>query len=294
MERKSASWTAEVVAAFRAAETIRENDRAVCRDEFAKHFLRPAFRFLTRWRWLSRLALWLAVERKFPGTVGNIVLRVRYFDDCVEKRLQEGIGQVVILGAGYDTRAYRIPEFSEGVRVFEVDHPRTLEDKMEKVRSVFQELPRHVDYVATDFLEGDLARKLGEAGYSETEPTLFLMEGVTMYLSAAAMDDTLAFVRDRSGENSSILFDYARASVLDGTHPSKELARAFLETHRKKGEPFTFGIPRAEVETFMARRGFGRVEHVESETLRARYFGQGNEDRSILPFYGFVHSYTGD
>jgi methyltransferase (TIGR00027 family) len=124
---------------------------------------------------------------------------------------------LVILGAGYDTRAYRFDKLKEEVKVFEVDHPATQKVKIEKVSKALGSLPGHVVYVSVDFEKERLDKKLSESGYNKSLKTLFIWEGVTMYLTAEAVDETLAFVAGNSGKGSSIIFNYIFRSVLDGT-----------------------------------------------------------------------------
>ena len=188
----------------------------VCYDPLAQHFLGAKYRVFARSRLLIRLALWNA-ERRSPGVFGCLAGRTRYIDDCLKACIDDGIKQLVILGAGYDTRAYRFGELKEKVKVFEVDHPATQKVKIEKVSRMLGSLPGHVVYVPIDFEKERLDKKLFESGYDKSLKTLFIWEGVTMYITAEAVDETLAFVAGNSGKGSSIIFNYIFRSVLDGT-----------------------------------------------------------------------------
>ena len=176
--------------------------------------------------------------------------------------LRERIEQVVILGAGFDCRAYRLPGL-RGVSVFEVDHPDTLASK----RSVLERASvasSHVRFVPTDFNQRDLPLAMASAGYRESARTFFLWEGVTNYLSEAAVDATLRWC-SRAAPGSQVLFTYVHRDVL--TKP-----RAFIGTEQlfasleKFGEKWTFGIEPSELRQYLADRGL--VARDRSRRLR--------------------------
>lgn len=91
------------------------------------------------------------------------------------------------MGAGYDTRAYRV-EGLKRIKVFEVDHPNTQNLKTEKIRKIFNSLPDHVVYVPIDLAVEDFGQKLRDAGYDQSKKTLFLMEGLLYYLPQEFVD----------------------------------------------------------------------------------------------------------
>ena len=105
--------------------------------------------------------------------------------------MREGLDQVVILGAGYDTRAYRI-EGIEKARVFEVDHPATQEAKLKRLKKIIDPMPDHVTFVPIDFNAQTLAERLPSSGYNEHGKTLFIWQGVTGYLTAEGLTARLS------------------------------------------------------------------------------------------------------
>jgi methyltransferase (TIGR00027 family) len=137
------------------------------------------------------------------------------------QRLTGGAEQLVILGAGYDSRPYRFAHLLGGVQVFEVDHPATSTAKQAKVRALIGGIPANVAYVPVDFTVDNLADKLLECGYCTTRRTVFLWEGVTPYLNLEAVDTVLSFVMASAAAGSTIVFDYIlRAVVAQRTLPS--------------------------------------------------------------------------
>ena len=162
-----------------------------------------------------------------------------------------GIDQLVILGAGYDTRAFRIEALARGVKVFEVDHPATQERKMALTKMAVGALPAHVAYVPFRFNSEDLVEKLNSTGYRKDARTVFIWEGVTYYISPRAVDHTLRFVVEGSGAGSSIVFDYFPPSVADGTCHLKE-ARTMRAFFARFGEGIIFGIEAEAIEAFLS------------------------------------------
>ena len=134
IERGKASRTAEIIALSRAVESLRPATSRLFYDPYAKYFLSTKYRIVDKSRFLTRILYWFFAERPFPGSHGDQVARTRYIDDYMLECIAAGIKQLVILGAGYDSRAYRFDELKEDIKVFEVDHPDTKMVKIEKVK----------------------------------------------------------------------------------------------------------------------------------------------------------------
>ena len=175
MKKAQASGTAIGAAAVRAIESEKPANERICYDPFAR-------RFIDTWVYLlMKLFAWYG-EWHTKGGLTFIVCRCRYIDDYLQECLKSGVAQLVILGAGLDSRAYR-NELHQGVaRVFEVDHPATQASKIERVKKVFGKIPSHVTYISVDFVDETLD-KLLTSGFDPSLKTLFIWEGVTPYLN---------------------------------------------------------------------------------------------------------------
>lgn len=134
--KKGPSKMAEVVALIRAEESEKPADGRICYDPYAVHFVSPEMREFMACHPEKYKAQREQVERSLPGYSNSIVARVRYFDDIIKLSAQDGLEQLVIMGAGYDTRAYRIEEL-KNVHVFEIDHPDTIKVKKDKINEIF-------------------------------------------------------------------------------------------------------------------------------------------------------------
>ncbi len=280
MKTSQTSITAQGIALIRALEYERPETERICSDPLAGKFIDPVF-----YRFGKMFAGF--AERRSPGVMGFMTARCRYMDDCLTENLAAGIGQLVLLGAGLDSRAYRFEELRSGIRVFEVDHPATQRAKTEKVKRVLGSLPGHVTYIPIDFNSEDL-RKMLSAGYDPTQKTLFIWEGVTPYLTADAVDQTLKFVTDYSAPESAIVFDYIYSSALTSKEKRAEITR-MQRSSRFTGEGLTFGIAEGAIEEFLRARGFGRIVNMTADDLHRRYFTGVNKKRTVASIYAIAH-----
>jgi len=287
------SKTAAIVAGHRFDESQKPEDERICYDPYAIYFVTPEVLELNKDPQTAKEML------DSLGNLGTLLLglgnstraRVRYFDDFVKASIDKGISQLVILGAGYDTRAYRIEGLrgKDSIRVFEVDHPVTQDVKKEKIKEIFGGLPDHVVYVSIDLATENLGEKLLKAGYDKSKRTLFLMEGLLMYLQPETVDGILYFISKNSGKGSAILFDYYPKSVVDG---SSELEVGWIahDYLAKIGEPLLFGIHEGLVEEFLTKRGFSHVCNVTSENYKRAYFHGKNESRAVSSILLFAYA----
>jgi methyltransferase (TIGR00027 family) len=272
MREGRASRTAEHNALFRALESSRPAARRLFEDPLARRFLGRPYALAA---WLGavpgvgRFVPWL-IDRRWPGVRSAVVARTRLIDEEIEGALAEGAGQFVLLGAGFDSRAYRLSGL-HGVRVFEVDHPDTQAAKRRVLERVLAAPPTHVRFVAVDFAKDDLGTAMAAAGYRESARTLVLWEGCTNYLTEAAVDATLRWCA-RAAPGSLVLFTYVHRDVL--TNPGAYAGSRHLHaTLAKAGERFTFGIDPARLPAFLAARGLVLLRDTGAAEFRERYLG---------------------
>jgi methyltransferase (TIGR00027 family) len=281
MKTRQTSITAQGIAFVRALESSKPEGERICYDPLARRLINPAF------YWLSKLLAGYA-ERKGPGVIGFLTARCRYIDDYLVGSLKAGIDQVVILGAGLDSRAYRIQGLKEQVKLFEVDHPATQAYKIRKLIQLFGALPPHVTYVPVDF-DAETLEKLFDFGYSKQSRTIFIWEGVVHYLTPKAVDQTLLFVSTQSETGSTIIFDYVYTSALVADEKRSEIAR-MERSKRYTEEGLIFGIDKGQVEIFLRERGYTKIKNVTSEDLHKMYFSGVNKPRTIAPIYAIAHA----
>ena len=283
MKQNQASLTAAGIAVVRAIESARPQGERICYDPYARRFAGPALYYLAMFFVDIGYSEW-----RGTGVMGFLVSRARYFDDTLQTCLDGGLEQLVILGAGYDSRAYRFAGLREGVRVFEVDHPATQAVKIEKLKRILGQVPAYVTYVPIDFTQATLEQRLCTSGYDDGRKTLFTWEGVTQYLTPAAVDETLAFVANHSGAGSSIVFDYMYTSLLDGTVRHGEVS-GMRRYRGLTGEELVFGIPEGAIEEFLRQRGFDQVVNVDQAYFKRTYFTTPrNKKRKVAAGYAIA------
>jgi methyltransferase (TIGR00027 family) len=158
--------------------------------------------------------------------------------------------------------------------VFEIDHPITQKAKLERLRKVIDPFPDYVTFIQVDFNTQTLGERLLASGYNERDKTLFIWQGVTMYLTPEGVDSTLTFVVHHSGPVSAVIFDYFYNETLRNMKVTWWITRVI-------GERLIFGIDQNQVETFLTRRGFSDICNMTSEDLKRLYFTGPNAGRPI-------------
>jgi methyltransferase (TIGR00027 family) len=286
--------TAEGTCALRAAGA-REQDPAVrCPDDMAAGFLGGLnVSTLAKYRATRRLMVG-AVNRRLPGAYTYEIMRAKFIDEVVLDATDAGLDELVLLGAGLDSRPYRLAEQLRGVRVIEVDHPASQVSKRTRLRRLLGRDPDHVTFVAIDFTRDDLGGALETAGHERSARTLFVWSGVSPYLPEDAVAEVLSFVGGHGGPRTSIVFDACWAEVIDGSreyYGAAELRKVVAETD----EPLRWGIPEGRVQETLSRFGLKAVRSLDGEEGRAAYLKRSDGTLHDQP-YGFgvlVHAHAG-
>jgi methyltransferase (TIGR00027 family) len=285
IERKGSS-TAGYTCFSRACATKEEDERFRGPDHLAEIFLPFMPRILFS---IPCLRKW-CMRKMFPTGIHEYVLaRTNLFDEVFVDALDRGFSQIVLLGAGMDTRALRFEDRNKGTMIFELDIDATQRYKREVYKRKRTALPNSLVFVPIDFNKQRLADVLSGAGYREGQQTLFLWEGVTMYLEAEAVNGTLAFIHSSAVEGSIVVFDYVRASVLRYENTLYGEKAAYSTVARAE-EGWIFGIEDGMIEEFLAERGFKLLSHHTPDDLESAYltakdgtkFGRINETHCIV------------
>jgi methyltransferase (TIGR00027 family) len=264
------SRTADQNALFRALEARRPASVRVADDQLAARFLSPEFRLLAEAARLppARRLLEMVIDHRWPCVRPGVVARTRLIDQVVLQELGE-VGQVLILGAGFDTRAWRLPGMDR-VRVFELDHPATQAAKQRALRHSGRS-PARVTFVPVVFGADDPAGALTAAGFTAGAPTLVLWEGVTNYLDREAVDATFGLLASMLGPGSLVLFTYVDAGMLDGSVAFAG-AQTTMRAVRRVGEPFTFGFVPSRLPGYLAARGFELLSDKRVSDAARRFY----------------------
>jgi methyltransferase (TIGR00027 family) len=218
--------------------------------------------------------------------------RTHHIDTLLVEALSKGVTQVVNLGAGFDSRAYRFRDRFPQVRFFELDLPAMIAAKRERVMKIFGAVPDRIILVPTDFTARPLDEVLRDAGYHRAQRTFFIWEGVTMYLPEAANLSTLRFIRSGSAAGSSVVYDYVLDATLrpdgGGIYGAKSTA-AYLAS---VGEPLLTGWSQRQAMDIATHEGLAIVSDVGPAELTARYLigTDGQPDGMMVEFPRIMHA----
>jgi methyltransferase (TIGR00027 family) len=274
------------IAGLRAAESLLPKPDRVFYDPYAIYFFDKEDRKQLQTADQAKAQI-ASYNKMMPGVNGAIVTRIRFIDEVVDQCLSEDFQQMVIIGAGYDTRAYRIQEVSKKLKVFEVDHPLTGEIKKKTIAAVIGKLPGHVTYVPVVFGQERMDQKLMEHGFQQNLKTLFIAEGLLMYIPPQAVDGLLAFITAASLPDSIFVADYFLSDVIDGTSLLKE-ARVLRQFVENEGSTLKFGIKEGTAQNFFIHRGFYNINIVPAPSLKQAYFRGDSTKRPVSSMFYFV------
>ena len=282
-KNEKASNTAGYTCFSRACATREKDKRFRGPDHMAEIFL-PAF---------AKVILYVPFLRKAfmskiapSGIYEYVLARTKLFDEIFLEGLAKKVCQIVILGAGMDTRALRFMGKNQGTRIIELDIEKTQQPKIEILNRKRVELPKELIFASINFNRQSLSDVLMNAGYQRDKQSLFLWEGVTMYLNSDAVDGTLTFIRESAQKGSRVAFDYIYKSVL--RQENKYYGeREIFDTVSRAGEGWTFGIEEGRIEEYLSERGFRMMSHYTPSELEERYFR--DDDGSIVSRINGTH-----
>jgi methyltransferase (TIGR00027 family) len=227
-----------------------------------------------------RQAIVAFMEAFVPGLIGDLYCRTRYIDEALARALRGGIKQIVILGAGFDARAYRIHGI-EQAQVFELDLPEPQRLKQSFLQKRLGKLPTHVTYVPIDFDTQDPEAVLAGAGFCKALKTFFIWEGTTQYLAEAAVDRVFRYIGRAAEEGSMVVFTYVHQNIIDGTARSPA-DLGLINTASESRTPWIFGFNPSKLPAYLRQRGLERVEELGVEDYQARYLKPRDREMNIF------------
>jgi methyltransferase (TIGR00027 family) len=248
-------------------EAFTPEEQRLFEDPVIVDFLPALMRLAVRSRW-ARQRFTALLDQSSPGIRGAILCRTRFIDDAVANALAAGMNAVVILGAGLDSRPYRLPGIAEKL-VFEVDLPTVQAYKKQCLARRFGMLPKHVQFAPSDFNADQLETTLERAGLASQERAVFVWEGVTQYLQPEAVDAVLRAIASRPKE-SELVFTYVLEEAITGRFHAGR-SEAFRKGAGRQPEPWYFGIAPSRLEAFLRERKLTLCEDRGSEEHLARY-----------------------
>jgi methyltransferase (TIGR00027 family) len=280
MPRNPAAQTAFGPMVLVAVEQSEPLGRRLVDDDLAAQFLPAPIRWLLGSappNPLRRLTI-ASMEREGPGLWASMIGRKRYIAEQVAASLGD-IDAVVVLGAGFDTLAYRLARTTR-IPIFEVDQPVNIARKTAAVRRALGAQPGSVRLVPLDFEHDDVMSVLADHGYRPDSRTFFVWEAVTQYLSSEAVQQTLTKLRS-APTGSRLVFTYVRRDFIDGInlYGAEGLYRRFVQ----RRQLWHFGLPPQEVATFLAGHGWQLSEQAGPDLIMQRYVEPTGRHLTVSP-----------
>lgn len=285
------SFHAEVSAAYRAIAAQDPDEKIRNPDYLAIKLVPPnfwLFGFLHKDYARSMQGI------KFFRAAGYYTVNAstKHIDGLLQKCSQNGLQQVVNIGAGFDSRPYRLGDKMPGVHFFEIDLPATSAAKQAAIKKVFGRCPENVTYIPVDYRTGHFINTLRNAGYDENRKTLFIWEGSSQFMGEKIVDTTLRYIAQRTNSKNKVIFSYIPAEFVRGEYGKMGWVRFRELRARAAGEPWKFGIPNKKTGEFFDRRGFKIITDFGPKELVGNYLirSDGKMDGKPTPYVRIAYA----
>jgi methyltransferase (TIGR00027 family) len=278
---RNASRTALGVAALRAVHQLLDGEPKILEDSVAARLLDADVLQQIRTN-PARVNEPLA-----RGLRSHVVLRSRFAEERMAQAVQRGVGQCVILGSGFDTFAYRQPDWARRLRIYEVDHRATQDDKRLRLQSAGIAIPANLEFVAIDFESVSLGEGLQASTLNFSEPTFFSCLGVLVYLTREAADAVFRLVAAFPA-GSEIVFTFSLPESSLASNDAEHRA-ALAGMANSLGERWQTHFESEALERDLRALGFGEVSFLSAEAADRTYF-HGRSDGLRAPRRGGICS----
>lgn len=231
-----------------------------------------------------------ALARVMQLHLGPITLsRSRYTEDCLEEAVRQSARQYVILGAGFDTFAFRRPDLLDYLRVFEVDHPVTQAMKYQRITAAGWQTPAQLHFAPIDFNREDLQDALRHTPYDPRQASFFSWQGVTFYLPCEAVFATLRSIAEAAPAGSQVIFDYMDHAAFNLETAGKRI-RLMQQIASMVGEPIQTGFDPRRLGDELALAGFDLIETLSPDQIEACYFLNRADDYHAFEYVHFARA----
>jgi methyltransferase (TIGR00027 family) len=289
MQKDNPSRTAQYMALFRAIETVRPSKKRLFNDPFAMIFLDNTLKLAVKISsipFLRRL-IFKIIQNKASGALSSGIARTKYIDDLLEQTISDDIKQLIILGAGFDTRSLRL-NFLKDISIIEIDHPDTSNIKIKKLENTIGNLPSNVKYYQLDFKKQNLTDLAKEFNLNMDIPTIIIWEGVTNYLNQEAVNKTFEFIQKFS-DKTYIIFTYIDKLVLDNPQAFQGTEQLFKNL-KKNEEPYTFGIQPDKLSEYLNKFDLTLIENKSADEYRNKYMPERTSINKGYEFYRVAYA----
>ena len=270
-----------------AIEQLFPEEQRILQDDLAYAILPFGMRMLVGVMRISSIRDWMVreAEKSAPGIWGGLMCRKRYID---EKLLQSAshMDAIVNLGAGFDTRIYRLPALAK-IPVWEVDHMENIKPKKARLEKHFGEIPAHIKLVTIDFDREELGPVLTANGYSPDQKTFFIWEAVTQYLTPQSIENTFAYLA-QAAPGSRLTFTYILKDFLDGTEMYNQ--QTVYKQYVDKNQTWRFGLHPQDIPAFLNQYGWQLIEDIGNDDMAEKYVKPTHRQLGIMAIERMVYA----
>lgn len=211
----------------------------------------------------------------------SVLARARYAEDRLERAMDRGVRQYVLVGAGLDSFALRREDVRDRLQVFELDHPQSQAMKRERLAAAGLTAPPNLHFAAVDFERERLADALARVPFRRDQPSVFAWLGVTMYLSRAAIESTWRDLESAAAPGSELVFDFIHRAAFH--EPATEAERRSADRLRAAGEPIISMLDPATLADDLEAAGWTLVEQLNAAEIDRRYFATRTDGYRARP-----------
>ncbi len=286
-----ASFAAEMAAGMRAVSSMDPDETFRNPDVYALDFLPENFWFFGPLvKDYAKSKAFLTYYRNTSYYTVNAC--TKHIDSIVTATALKDIKQIVLIGAGLDSRPYRFSQQMPGIRFFEIDLPDTQVLKKSKVIKVFGSLPAYVTYIPFDYRTKNAFSPLQQAGFNTQLKTLFILDGVSRFMEREVVEGTLRSIVQNSSPGSEIIMDYLFDAVVQGDFNIHRGAGYGSLRMKAAGEPWRYGIPEGQSERFCSERGLTLLSDLSPKDLTRKYLvrSDGTIDGEPSSYVRIIHA----
>ena len=261
MKQNNFSKTALMVSLIRTCSFNESENDLKTNDYLANIFVFKIFSILSKFNKFRRL-----IQTKLPnGTYEWIILRTKYLDSIVKQVRKLDIKQIVIFGAGFDSRGIRQISTNDNISVFEIDESFTQKIKLEKLKQNKINIPKHIHFIPGDLNQNSWKDELKKEGFSKNNKTLFILEGVLMYLDEESVENVFGYIKECHKGNK-VTFDYiSKQSRTKDKSSEKEIVKNL-------NEEWLWEINKSDIKPFLENKNIKLIENLNTIELEKRFF----------------------
>ncbi len=275
MEHEQMSSTAEATAAMRAAHVL-YHQPVVFNDPYALQLTSPTLRRVCQNRFFGWLLTRKFISESLRPITAQVVSRAKYAEEKLEQAVSKGISQYVIISAGLDSFCLRRPDFSTGLRIYEIDHPATQRIKQKRLMEISAAAPKGVEFLAVDLEKRTIAEALSASSFLQDKKAFFSWLGTVPYLSVEAVFNVLRDLASYAARESEIVFDYSIPTNMWAPEERQALLRISRIIERRGEAILSFFEPDVFPDD-VSRLGYHIFENTSPAELNQKYFSDRSD-----------------